>query len=507
MHVLIRADGSRLIGAGHIVRCLALATGLRACGAQATFISRSADGDLAHLITSEGHGLRVLPKAERWTWHEDCAATLDVVRNQPSADWLVVDHYDIDAQWEAALQPFVRHLLVIDDLANRLHAASVLVDQNIGAAALRYRPLVPASCRLMLGPRFALLRPEFAEHACAQEPAGEGSRGILACVGGSDTQDILSRILAAWQLLPESRPALDLVVGAGSPNLAKLRGAIAGLTSVSLHVQTPRMAELMAGACFLVCAAGSISWERCCLGRTAIMGSLADNQRENLTILARLRTGLSIGEWSSVSVATLADLIARLLKHPGLVRRMGTRARRLVDGRGADRVSSHMAASAGHLQLRAATAADAAPAWRWRNAEETRRHFTNPRAIDLDRHLEWWSSVLADGGRDLLIATLGKRPVGVLRLDHDMAEAVVSVYVDPALTRLGLGPCILRAAQHWAQRHRPQMAAMVADILPQNDASRAAFSAAGFSRQGARWKWRAESMAAGAALGTREGSR
>jgi len=493
VQVLIRVDASRLIGAGHVVRCLALAAGLRECGAQVAFICRSAEGDLADFIAAEGHGLHLLPKPESpWSWQEDCTATLEVVRNKPRADWLVVDHYDLDKQWETALQPFVPRLLVIDDLANRPHAANLLVDPGIGAVGSLYRSLVPATCRLMLGPRFALLRPEFAERARSEAARVDDEGGILACVGGADPKDVLSTILEAWQLLPAPKPALQLVVGSSSPNVAKLRRAVAGLAGVTLHVQTARMAELMAGSRFLVCAAGSISWERCCLGRAAIMGALADNQRENLKTLTKLRTGLSIGDWIGVSAATLAALIEKLVRHPGLARRMGARARRLVDGRGADRVSSHMAASSGYLHLRAATPADAAPAWQWRNDDETRRHFTNPGAVELDRHLEWWSAVLADHRRDLLIAVLGARPVGVLRLDHNADEAVVSVYVDPALTGVGLGPYILRAAQQWTNRHRPDMAAMVADILPQNSASVSAFLAAGFSPEGTRWKWRAQ---------------
>jgi UDP-2,4-diacetamido-2,4,6-trideoxy-beta-L-altropyranose hydrolase len=494
VNVLIRADASRVIGAGHVVRCLALAAALRECGARVSFISRSADGDLAELITAGGNALHLLPKADQaCSWQDDCAEVLEVVREQARVDWLVVDHYGIDRQWEAAMQPFVRRQLVIDDLANRPHAANLLVDPNISVAASRYRALVPASCRLMLGPRYALLRPEFVERAReadASRDAQEG--GILACVGGADPQDILSRIVEAWQRLPVSRPALQLVVGSGSPNVAKLRRIAEGLAGVTLHVQTARMAELMDGARFLICAAGSISWERCCLGRAAIMGSLADNQRENLEALTRLRTGLSVGQWVDTSVDILAELIGELARHPGLVRRMGARSRRLVDGRGAGRVSCHMAAAAGYIVLRPATLADATPAWQWRNAEVTRRHFANSGAIELDRHLEWWATVLADHGRDLLIAVLGARPVGVLRLDHRGDEAVVSVYVDPALTGVGLGPSILRAAQQWVHHHRSQMAAMVADILPQNTASASAFAAAGFARDGARWKWLAQ---------------
>lgn len=359
-----------------------------------------------------------------------------------------------------------------------------LVDQNLQPIAGQYLQWIPQSCATLLGPEFALLRPDFAMVRDQFPPPRSSDKPrILACMGGTDPKDVLSTILAAWTLLPAPRPALDIAVGHNSPNLEKLRQNCAGLDDVQLHVQTAEMAVLMARSRLLVGTAGSISWERCCVGLAAIMGVTANNQRSNLQLLVEKRTGIAVGDWDAASPGALATTMQRVLSRPTLLDRMAARARKLVDGRGAQRVTALMLRKA--LFLRPAVASDATRAWPWRNAESTRRYFHDPTPLDYDTHIAWWNAVLCDGDRTLLLGMIGAMPVGVLRLDRKDAEAKVSVYLDPALTGLGLGPEMLRAGVGWSQRHLSKLKRLNAEILPQNGASISAFRAAGFTEDDA----------------------
>ena len=147
--------------------------------------------------------------------------------------------------------------------------------------------------------------------------------------------------------------------------------------------------------------------------------------------------------------------------------------------------------AADELRLQRSTEQDASLAWSWRNAESTRRFSTDSAPVPYERHIQWWGRALADERRDLLLAAIGSTPVGVVRLDHSGTEAVVSIYLDPALTGLGLGPRTLIEMQKWSLSHRPDTLTLVADVLPDNKASIAAFTAAGFRPEGAHFVWRA----------------
>lgn len=497
MRVAFRVDGSATIGAGHVMRCLALARQLRAHGWQAHFISRAHVGHAGSLITDAGFALQMLPAPDaqqvsqpdesRWLgvdWQRDAAETAGCLAALSPA-WLVIDHYGIDARWHRQVAGHVGRVMAIDDLANRPHEAALLLDQNLQATPRRYDSSVPAGCRRLLGPRYALLRPEFAAAARSRAARVGPVRRVLACVGGADPKQVLPRVVDAWQSLGPDRPMLDIAVGADSPGLDALRRLCDSVAGCTLHVQSGRMAELMSEADLLVCGGGSINWERCCVGLPALLVGIAANQDDNLRLLARRRTAVFAGDADELVAPRLTRLLTDLIKRPALLRRMGERSRRLVDGRGARRVAIAMAA---HMPgLRVARADDGEQAWTWRNAATTRRYSTDPREISLDEHLAWWRRAIVDAQRSVLVAQAGGVDVGIVRLDHADEAAVISIYLDPELTGLGIGAGVLEHTRLWAAQHLPHVRRLCAVIDARNAASQGAFIAAGYRADGSQW--------------------
>src|SRR5438034_883328 len=89
--VAFRVDSSRLIGSGHVTRCLVLADALRQHGADVRFLCRALPGDLIHHVAARGFSLGTLSPdldiaassahaninagACDMSWREDLAAT------------------------------------------------------------------------------------------------------------------------------------------------------------------------------------------------------------------------------------------------------------------------------------------------------------------------------------------------------------------------------------------------------------------------------------------------
>jgi UDP-2,4-diacetamido-2,4,6-trideoxy-beta-L-altropyranose hydrolase len=490
--VVFRVDAGVKIGSGHVMRCLALAAALRELGSESHFVCRSHPGHLKDLIESQGHRVHLLPYTQGAARSGlGAEAAVDAAQTGQAIeglrpDWLVVDHYDIDAAWEESVRAAVPRLLAIDDLANRDHRVDVLVDPNLQPQSGRYDDRVGGATQRLLGPRYALLRPEFAAQRAAGGARDGRLRKLLASAGGIDQTGLLPKVVRAWAAMPKgARPSLALVVGRATPNLTELSALCQAHPDCSLHVQTDRVAELMADADLLIAAGGGMNWERCCLGLPGVLCETADNQADNIAGLVRARTAVSLGPSGALQPASLQRCLEGLAVRAGLLRRMEQRAARLVDGQGNYRVAVAMGAS--KLALRRATIDDAEFAWQWRNAESTRRHSTDPSVIALAGHLAWWRASLSDGQRSLWIAEVGTAAVGVLRADHDGADATLSIYLDPRLTGLGLGTLVLRAGQRWLQTHRPQTHRLHALIHADNRASTRAFAAAGFAPRDGRW--------------------
>ena len=277
MKVAFRADASVEIGTGHVMRCLTLADELARQGNECRFICREHEGHLGDLISSKGYGLRLLPACidnelnmknsssdnyALWLgvpWQEDARQTLEALTPWVP-DWLVVDHYALDAKWEQALAKAVGSIMVIDDLANRPHECALLLDQNLGRVESNYDGLLPVDCQRLIGPGYALLRPEFAElreRSLNRRQLRELKR-ILIFLGGVDRTNVTGGVLDALAESPlPASTELDIVMGAAAPYLDEVREQADRLpyrATVSLNVID--MAERMCLADLSIGAAG-----------------------------------------------------------------------------------------------------------------------------------------------------------------------------------------------------------------------------------------------------------
>lgn len=357
MQVAFRADASLAIGTGHVMRCLTLADALRERGAVCRFITRELPGNLIDGIRQRGYAVVVLPPPAAayappptpahaaWLGVPaalDAGQTLAALGN--GVDWLVLDHYALDADWEAILRPACRRLLVIDDLADRPHLADLLLDQNLGRQAADYDALLPAGCRRLIGPSHALLRPEFAARraaSLARRQSG-GLRQLLVSMGGVDKDNATGAALAA--LPPGLLPAACRIVVVLGPH-APWRDAVAAQVGelpwpAELRVAVADMATLIADSDLAIGAAGTSAWERCCLGLPTLTAVLAANQAAGAAALQAAGCVERLGD-PAAGFPDLPEKLAGLLA-PGRLAAMQAAGAALTDGGGASRLAAEM---------------------------------------------------------------------------------------------------------------------------------------------------------------------
>lgn len=369
MKVAFRVDASLQIGSGHVMRCLTLAAALRDRGALCHFICRAHEGHLAEAIRQRGFDCHLLPAPSksaagatvrrmpdephaRWlggAWEEDADQSMALLAGLDSA-WLVVDHYAIGRDWEARLRTSARHLLVIDDLADRPHDCDLLLDQNLGREPGHYADLVPTGCELAIGPEFALLRPDFAiwRQRSLQRREPMRLRSLLISMGGVDPANATgAALLALRECKLEPDCTITVVMGAQAPWLEQVRAIAAAMPwPTDVLVNAGDMARLMADHDFGIGAAGSTAWERCCLGMPSALVVLADNQRLVAESLAAAGACWLVGE--------VADIPTRLpaILHEADAVRLAAQSRRaamIADGRGVARLIEKMT----HVDARA----------------------------------------------------------------------------------------------------------------------------------------------------------
>ena len=305
---------------------------------------RELQGNLATWVRAQGFETVNLPaRAGNARSEEEDAAECQNALSARRFDWMVVDHYALGAVWENAMAHLADRILAIDDLG-RPHRCDVLLDQNCASPKHElYRYGLPAHCEALLGPRFALLRPEFAELRSASL---RRSRSRVACLlvfmGGSDPSNETCKALDGICRLGRSDLKLDVVIGEANPHRSAVEAACAKLAHASLHVQTARMAELMAQADCAIGAGGTATWERCALGLPAVVTILAENQvpiAEALHSTGALRL---LGRHDSVSPVDYACALDAL--DASALGGMSQAAATICDGKGTARVIRRMTA-------------------------------------------------------------------------------------------------------------------------------------------------------------------
>ena len=485
------------------MRCRTLARQLRLQGAEVLFLCRRQPGDLIALLKQEFRVL-ALPKQllisckgldgpELYGAWLGCSQDQDAVdcltalasAGVQSADWLVTDHYGLDASWEVQLINALAgvkgtpKLMVIDDLADRPHQADLLLDQNFFGETTdqRYGALLPPQCRQLLGPHYALLGPEYAQlHPLV--PKRTELRRVLVFFGGVDPDNLTGRTLEALMDPDLAHLAVDVVIGRQSPHRQAVADWVGQRPLTTLHSPLQSLAGLIARADLAIGAGGATTWERACLKLPSLVVAIAANQVPFSEALHHAGHLQLLGEAATVSTEQIRSALLALIAHPVPQDAGG----HLTDGLGASRLAVAMLGPQAAISLRPAVAADQALLLRWANDHQVRARSFSPDLISSSAHQNWLLKGLADPNRLLFIATAADGcPIGQILFDRQplttqcgSTEASVDLSMDRCAQGFGLTADLVRLGlqlmeQTWGTRS--------------NLGSNACFSRAGFIQE------------------------
>ena len=413
------------------MRCLTLADSLKQEGASCTFICREHEGNLLALIQHKGYNALALPSStanispsttpsrqEYLTWlgttpAEDARQTITALQSlsldKPA--WLIVDHYALDSEWESALRAYCQKIMVIDDLADRRHDCDLLLDQTFGRDERDYQPLVPEHCTILTGSYYALLRPEFAEwrEYSLQRRCEPQLKQLLITLGGVDKDNVTGKVLAA--LSDSDLPSdchITIVMGKHASWLEAVTTQAQQLPwSTEVKVDVNNMAELMANSDLCIGAAGSTTWERCCLGLPSIMLVLAENQQKIANELHQRKLAQII-DYSKKTPLNSKIFLAKIITELGFITEQSGM---VCDGLGVKKVINHLLNRA---FIRRLSVNDLTLVRQWRNHPDVRSYMFNQKLINATEHQHWFLDKSKDSSQHLLIYEDQGKPQGFL---------------------------------------------------------------------------------------------
>lgn len=475
MRLLFRCDASTTIGAGHLMRCLSIADLAASRGDECHFFCADLPGFDGVQVVARQHSLTLLPAQPDWR------SLYRAIMGWGGSDWLIVDHYLLDRGWEWPLAALFPQQLVIDDLADRPHEATRLLDitpyrqlADYGESQFEQAPL--------LGPGYAPLRPEFAKlrpAALARRASNSAIRRLLLSLGAMDSDNHLSRILPLIDQLPIPTLEIDLVLASKAPHIEVLKKVMANSRHhVKLHLDASNMAELMLQADIAIGAGGTSCWERATLALPTLLFTLADNQLENARRLEQANAVIWLGDLRTLNNEQLLQQLSAHWPTQDALQQLGKHSAALGDGMGAQRLLQELTQLRHTYWLQPITIEDAEWMWHWQQDAVTRRYSRNTEFPPLNEHQTWLHGVLQHPQRWLFKVMSATGPCAVVRLDEASKPEgynEVSIYVAPEQHQQGHGKRALNLLHQlfpWFTFH--------AYISPENQGSLALFQSVGY---------------------------
>jgi UDP-2,4-diacetamido-2,4,6-trideoxy-beta-L-altropyranose hydrolase len=496
MKVAFRLDATKQIGTGHFVRCLAIANRLKQGGALTRFICYPLPQSLVDQLQRYGHEYYPLSALAEDAFGDEkqfvphgswIPTTADIDAKKTILelsgkhwDFLVVDHYALDFEWESILRSHANKIFVIDDLADRKHDCDFLLDQNYYLDyEVRYQSKVPENCRLLLGPKYCLLRDEFIQAHQVRNSQPYKVKDILVFMGGVDLENYTMRVLKSLLLCRLSDCSVNVVIGDSHPDLIGIQ-EFCQKHQFNCLIQTQKMANLITSADLAIGAGGTAVWERCYLGLPTITIGVAENQKRLIQDAAARGLVYSPDmnqddfEWS------LANHVIALNDNPSLRQLISTMGQRAIDGFGVSRVVDELYPK---IKLRKVTFDDLDLLYSWRNHPSIRSVSVNSEPISFDEHSSWFEKAMIAPDRHILIAQKNDGTlVGMIRFDEHGAEVAISIYVAPDLISQGIGSHILKAGENWIAENRKGVTEFRAKVLGENAASHRLFQKLGYQK-------------------------
>lgn len=393
----------------------------------------------------------------------------------------VIDGYEFGVGVEIEIAGVAGRVVSFEDRPNRQHEVGVLVDPTPGRRAEEYANLVPAGSKILTGSDYAILRPLW--RVARRQGRVQGADRILVSMGATDPVNATARVVSAITAI-SSAALVDVVLSSAAPHLADVAARLG--TGMTLHIDPQDMPALLQRAKLAIGAPGSTSFERAMLGLPTILIQTADNQSDIASAFGKANAAVVLPLAALDDAENFRAMIVSLLADTGRRGEISAAAASLCDGRGALRLLAVLAGEqtakdGSMLSLRIAEASDSDWLFNLQRQPETRRFARDPSVPSPQGHAGWYSRLLDDTERTLLIVEGAGKALGFLRLDRrdDQPTFEVSIAIDPANHGRGIGAAALQIARRFAPG-----ATLEATVLPGNLASQALFASAGYKQIG-----------------------
>jgi spore coat polysaccharide biosynthesis predicted glycosyltransferase SpsG len=342
--LLIRVDATTAKGCERLARCLTLAAAVQRRRRPVYFLSQLEPNTLAMPIKRGGNDW--VNMSHPAGTPEDLTQTVqEIHRLHPAA--VVVDDADASQDYLAELMRAGVLVVSIDHLATSRFPSPLVVNPLLGPSRESYE--FSQKTQLLLGRRYALVRPEIRRNRAArsQEPPPLASANGKPITGqfralvsmGEDDRNRQALELARLLLNTPKIGKVDVAVKRDHPDIEALQAMKESAPDrMDLALEPAEVAARVARCHFAITSGSGWSLELACVGVPQLVIVQQESHWPNAQRLEEEGCASCLGWHENVSAQTIRLAVQNLMTDPLERQAMARCGRKLIDGRGPDRL-------------------------------------------------------------------------------------------------------------------------------------------------------------------------
>lgn len=248
-------------------------------------------------------------------------------------DVAVVDMLDPEMSFIQEVRRAARKVVAFSDMEAPVPGADIIIEpQTLGGGRT-------ASRAVLSGPSYFSIAERFLEIDSKARIFPAVARCLLVNLGGEAHADTPGRIASLLETIGGEWDRIAWITGRGCP--AELRTMLPKrVPGIQIAEFVDSMPELLSAADVAVVAGGFIKWEAAYCGTPMIVTALVEHQEELGRKFSVTGAARYAGYLNHISIPALAEQIRVLQHDPDQRKAMSERGRRLIDGRGSERVAT-----------------------------------------------------------------------------------------------------------------------------------------------------------------------
>ena len=335
MNVAFRVDASKEIGIGHLMRCLALSEELIKRGNTCYFLSKIENYKLIKKIKKFNINFEEIK--ENITLKEEIGKLIEFSKNK-NIDWIVTDNYQIDSNYTKKIKENGFYVLSIDDISQIHYHSDIVLNQNVGAEKLDF--FLENYTRLLLGPKYTMIRDELLKRE--EKIYSENIKKILITLGGTDNENLTLEVLKSLSNIGRNIEFLT-ILGPFNRFSKQIKDYVEKESlNVKLIESPENMANVYLKSDMAISTGGSSCYELSYFGIPNLIVTIADNQLNIAQELDNKKISVYIGKAKDMKTEKIKYKVKELIDDCSLRKKMSRNGRKLIDGKGKQRIVDYM---------------------------------------------------------------------------------------------------------------------------------------------------------------------